>query len=31
VADLTGGLFGGIVYAIITRILNRFDPVDKKM
>ena len=31
VADLTGGLFGGIVYAVITRILNRFDPVDKKM
>lgn len=31
VADLTGGLFGGIVYAIITQILNRFDPVDKKM
>ena len=27
VADLTGGLFGGIVYAVITRILNRFDPV----
>ena len=27
VADLTGGLFGGIVYAIITRILNRFDPI----
>ena len=31
VADLTGGLFGGIVYAVITQILNRFDPVDKKM
>ena len=27
VADLTGGLFGGVVYAVITRILNRFDPV----
>ncbi len=27
VADLTGGLFGGVVYAFITRILNRFDPV----
>ena len=30
VADLTGGLFGGVVYAVITRILNRFDPVPEK-
>jgi hypothetical protein len=29
VADLTGGLMGGIVYAVVTRILNRFDPVPK--
>ena len=31
VADLTGGLIGGAVYAVITRILNRFDPVPKKV
>ncbi len=27
VADLCGGLLGGTVYAVITRILNRFDPI----
>ena len=27
VADLIGGLMGGVVYAAITRILNRYDPV----
>lgn len=31
VADLTGGLFGGVVYAVITCILNRFDPVPEKV
>ena len=27
IADFTGGLVGGIVYAVICRILNRFDPL----
>ncbi|MBQ1656101.1 MAG: hypothetical protein II053_04270 [Bacteroidales bacterium] len=30
VADLTGGLIGGAVYAVITRILNRYDPVPEE-
>ena len=30
VADLTGGLTGGVAYAIVTRILNRYDPVSEK-
>ena len=30
VADLTGGLMGGVVYAEIRRILNRYDPVPEK-
>ena len=30
VADLCGGLLGGTVYAAIVKLLNRFDPVDKK-
>ena len=27
VADLTGGLLGGIVYWFVVKILNRYDPV----
>ena len=30
VADLTGGLTGGIVYAGIVLLLNRFDPVSPR-
>ena len=30
VADLTGGLVGGTVYALIVKLLNRFDPIPAK-
>ena len=30
VADLTGGLVGGAVYALVVKILNRFDPLKKQ-
>ena len=30
VADLTGGLIGGTVYALIVKLLNRFDPIPAK-
>ncbi len=30
VADFTGGLTGGIVYAVVCLILNKFDPIREK-
>lgn len=30
VADLTGGLVGGSVYALVCLLLNRFDPLPEK-
>ena len=30
VADLTGGLIGGTVYALVCLLLNRFDPLPEK-
>lgn len=30
VADFTGGLTGGIVYAVVCLVLNKFDPIREK-